>query len=493
MTGSVHRGVPAPDVLLAGRYRLRECVGRGATAEVWAAVDESLRRPVAVKLAVPGAGEDAAARLRSEAAAAGRITDPSVVAVYDVCGTDCGDALILELVDGTSLREELDRRAPLPITEALRLGAAVARALAVVHRAGLVHRDVKPGNILLVDDRIKLADFGIAEEPSTAAGDGARSFEGTPKYVAPEQLLGAPVDPRADLFALGAVLYEAIGGRAPFVGRDDEATARSRLERPPEPLTALRPETPLEVDRFVLGLLARDPAHRPAHAAEVAATLDRLADLPPVRPEEHPSDGSEPGWWIPVLVLVLVAAGCVALAIALFTRIRDDQGGSATVVPADPEDAADVAPDEPFLPAAVGIVRSVEAIDPFGDAEEHDDEVAALLDGDPSTRWTSERYRTADFGGLKPGLGLVVRVDPSVTALRITGPTPGWSAVIHQATAAGETPDTWGDPIGGVTDAGDEVVVTITPGAGDVLVWFTSLAPTGEGFEIHLDGIAALS
>jgi hypothetical protein len=192
-----------------------------------------------------------------------------------------------------------------------------------------------------------------------------------------------------------------------------------------------------------------------------------------------------------VLVLVLVAVGCVALAIALFTRIRDDQGGSATVVPAVP-DTVDVVPDEPFLPLSVGTVRSVEAIDPFGDDEEHDDEVAALLDDDRSTSWTSERYRTADFGGLKPGLGLVVRVDPSVAGLRITGPTPGWSAVVHQARAAAETPDTWGDPIEVITGAGEEVVLTITPGAGDVLVWFTDLAPTGDGFEVHLDGIAPL-
>jgi hypothetical protein len=490
VTGPVHSGVPAPDLLLAGRYRLRECVGRGATAEVWAAVDESLRRPVAVKLAAPGAGSDAAARLRSEAAAAGRITDPSIIAVYDVCGTDCGDALILELVDGRSLREELDRRGRLPLPEALRVCAAVARALGVVHRAGLVHRDVKPGNILLVDDRIKLADFGIAEETGLAEG-GVPRIEGTPKYVAPEQLLGDPVDPRADLYALGAVLYEAIVGRAPFLGTDDESTARARLERAPEPLTTLRPETPPEVDRFVLGLLSRDPALRPAHAAEVATTLERLAELPPVRQEEQPADGSEPGWWIPVLVLVLVATACVALVIALFTRIRDDQGGSATVVPAVPE-TVDVVPEETFLPMSVGTVRSVEAIDPFGDGEEHDDELPALLDADPSTTWTSERYRTADFGGLKPGLGLVVRVDPSVTGLRMTGPTPGWSATIHQADAAGGTPDTWGEPVGVVTNAGAEVVVTITPAAGDVLVWFTALAPTGDGFEVHLDGIAPL-
>ena len=496
MTGSVHPGVPAPDLLLAGRYRLRECVGRGATAEVWAAVDESLRRPVAVKLAAPGAGADAGARLRSEAAAAGRITDPSIIAVYDVCGTDCGDALILELVDGRSLREELDRRGRLPLPEALRVGAAVARALGVVHRAGLVHRDVKPGNILLVDDRIKLADFGIAEEARAGeeaglAGGAVPRFEGTPKYVAPEQLLGDPVDPRADLYALGAVLYEAIVGRAPFLGTDDEATARARLERAPEPLTNLRPETPPEVDRFVLGLLSRDPVLRPANATEVATTLERLAELPPVRHEEQPADGSEPGWWIPVLVLVLVAVACVALAIALFTRIRDDRGGSATVVPAVPE-TVDVVPEETFLPLSVGTVRSVEVIDPFGDGEEHGDELPALLDVDPSTTWTSERYRTPGFGGLKPGLGLVVRVDPSVTGLRITGPTPGWSATIHQATAAGGTPDTWGDPVGVVTNAGDEVVVTITPGAGDVLVWFTALVPTGDGFEVHLDGIAPL-
>src|SRR5690606_7002209 len=155
---------------------------------------------VAVKLFPPPPLGPGVGRLRAEAAAAGRICDASVVSVYDVCETECGDAIILELVDGTTLREQLDRVGRMPIDDVLRIGAGVARALGVVHRAGIVHRDVKPGNVLLVDDRVKLADFGVADVGGPSA---TGSVVGTPKYVAPEQVTGAPVDPRTDLYSLG--------------------------------------------------------------------------------------------------------------------------------------------------------------------------------------------------------------------------------------------------------------------------------------------------
>src|SRR5690606_576782 len=128
--------------LLADRYELRRVIGRGATADVWEAFDSSLRRRVAVKLFPPPPLGPGVGRLRAEAAAAGRICDASVVSVYDVCETECGDAIILELVDGTTLREQLDRVGRMPIDDVLRIGAGVARALGVVHRAGIVHRDV---------------------------------------------------------------------------------------------------------------------------------------------------------------------------------------------------------------------------------------------------------------------------------------------------------------------------------------------------------------
>ncbi len=485
---------PAAGDLLADRYRLRERIGRGATAEVWAAVDETLRRPVAVKLA-PG-DPAAAARFRAEAAAAGRITDPAVVAVYDVCDTVWGDALVLELVEGRTLRSELDERGRLPVPEALRRGAAIARALGVVHRAGLVHRDVKPGNVLLVEDRVKLADFGIAEDataPAVAGADG-RPVAGTPKYLAPEQLLGVPVDPRADLYALGALVYEAITGRAPFLEPDEHRTAHARLHRDPASMRETRPDVPVEVDRAVRALLARDPADRPASAAQVADELEGLAAraVPVTAPAVEDDDPT--GWWIPLVVLVLVAAASVVLAVLLFLRAREDDGNPVRVVPADePEGVADDAGDPPS--PSTGAVLEVRAIDPFGDGVEHDDELPFLLDGDPATAWSSERYRSAAFGGLKPGLGLVVRVDGQVTGITIETLTPGWSATVHQAPDGDPAigPGTWGEPIDQLVAVGPTVEVPVAAGGGDVLVWFTALATTDAGNEVRISAIEARS
>jgi eukaryotic-like serine/threonine-protein kinase len=471
----------APGVLLAERYRLQERIGRGAAGEVWAAMDESLRRPVAVKLASPEAGAAGAAHLRAEAAAAGRITHPAVVAVYDMCQTGCGEALILELVEGATLRHELDRRGPLPVPEALRIGAGICRALDAVHGAGLVHRDVKPGNVLLVEDRVKLADFGAAEQTGTRAGS---RVTGTPKYVAPEQLGGGPVDHRADLYAVGVVLHEMLAGHVPFVGADDAATARIRLEQAPPSLLELRPDVGPAVAGLVLALLAQEPDGRPSSAAATARRLDDLASSwrPPVAGATE--DPVPTGQWVPLVAFVLVSLCAAAVAVLLFLDVVADDGELLTVTPTTTPEEVARPDDQSLFPTAgpVGRVLGVEATDPFGDGVEHDDELARVLDGDPDTAWSTERYRTPAFGGLKPGLGVVVRVDADVAGLRVRSTVDGWSATVHQAPDADpDEPDSWGEPIDLVAAAGAEVELRLAPGGGDVLLWFTSLGgPAGE-------------
>lgn len=267
--------------LLGGRYRLDAVLGRGGMAAVWRGVDIRLDRSVAVKVLDGAALIDPAAveRFHREARTVARLADPHVVAVYDV-GSD-GDRhyLVMELVSGTSLAGLL-RQGPLDAGQAVDIAIQVCQALHAAHAAGVVHRDVKPGNIL-IDRRgaVKVCDFGIARlvgaaQPTlTAVG----ATIGTSQYMAPEQVAGGPVDGRTDLYALGCVLYAMLTGRPPFDGDSAVGIALQHLHRDPEPIGHLRPDLPGALADLVDRLLAKEPDHRPGAAARVRATLAGIA------------------------------------------------------------------------------------------------------------------------------------------------------------------------------------------------------------------------
>ncbi|MDP9406152.1 MAG: protein kinase, partial [Actinomycetota bacterium] len=234
-------------VVLGGRYELTERIASGGMAAVWRGYDPVLARTVAVKLLHGHLAADAAfrERFRREAIAAAKLTHPHVVNLYDT-GTD-GDRvyLVMEFVDGATLRDVVADLGTLSVGQAADIGEKVARALDYAHERGLVHRDVKPANILIGDDgAVKVADFGIAKAEE-AGGDLTKTgmVLGTAAYVAPEQITGgAPVDGRADQYALGCVLYEALTGRPPFKGDSAVATAAQRLDTAPRSLHAARPD-----------------------------------------------------------------------------------------------------------------------------------------------------------------------------------------------------------------------------------------------------------
>ena len=200
-------------------------------AQVRRATDEVLGREVAIKILHPHLAADPVLvdRFRREAVAAARLTHPAIVAIYDTVAEDGINAIVMELIEGITLRQFLDQRGPLDPTDAVDIITGVAEALQVAHEAGIVHRDVKPANILLCDDRrVKVTDFGIAK-----AGVGGDLTEtgtmiGTAKYLAPEQVRGESVDPRTDIYALGVVLYECLTGVAPFEADTDASTAVPR-------------------------------------------------------------------------------------------------------------------------------------------------------------------------------------------------------------------------------------------------------------------------
>lgn len=278
-----------PPAILAQRYRLERRLAQGGMAEVWVATDLSLTRQVAVKLLKPSLAADpiVAERFRREAIAVAQLSHPNIVAVYDATeeriGGEKRQAVVMQLVNGKSLRQLLDEQKRLSPDLTVHIGACVASALDCAHRANLVHRDVKPGNILITPDgRVLLTDFGIAKGLDGGDDDltSPNVMMGTAKYLSPEQVRGRRLDGRADLYSLGLVLYECLAGRVPFLGETDADTALARLNRDPTDLTRLRPTLPYGLAALIHRLLARKPDDRYASGVEVRNELQRIAAQP---------------------------------------------------------------------------------------------------------------------------------------------------------------------------------------------------------------------
>ena len=286
---------PTPTVI-AQRYELQRMLAEGGMAEVWLAVDLTLDRKVAVKWLKPSLATDAivAERFRREAIAAASLNHPNIVAVHDVFEQDGRQAVVMQLVEGKSLRQVLDTQKRLSPELTCHIGSCVAAALDHAHMAGFVHRDVKPGNIMMTSDgRVLLTDFGIAKGLQSAEADltSDNIMMGTAKYLSPEQVRGKKLDGRADLYSLGLVLYECLAGRVPFLGETDADTALARLQRDPTDLTRLRATLPTKLVIAIHQLLSRNPAQRPATGADLVATLrDAAKEGPPEidpTPYEH--------------------------------------------------------------------------------------------------------------------------------------------------------------------------------------------------------------
>ncbi|GIM89667.1 serine/threonine-protein kinase [Paractinoplanes toevensis] len=252
--------------LLGGRYRLLEMIGTGGMGRVWRAHDQLLLRDVAVKEITVASTALLAAQTMREARAAARLDHPGVVQVFDVVWQHDRSWIVMEYVNSRSLHEVVRTDGPRAPREVARIGVQVLAALRAAHSAGVLHRDVKPHNVLLgPDGRVVLSDFGLATIGEQDGGVDPRL--GSPHYIAPERLGPAVAGPPADLFSLGATLYAAVEGRAPFARGDVDASLRALLDDPPDPPRRAGP-----LSGIILGLLAKDPADRP-HAAETESVL----------------------------------------------------------------------------------------------------------------------------------------------------------------------------------------------------------------------------
>lgn len=270
----------APGAAILGRFRLLKPLGEGGMGKVFRARDERLDEDVVVKVMKPQLSHDPAIleRFKREIRLARRITHPRVVRIFDFWEAGSLKFLTMEFLEGSNLRVELQRRGAFPLPVALRVAEELLEALAAAHAVGIVHRDVKPHNVLMLPSgHVKVLDFGIAqalEAPERERGVAGGVVAGTFEYMSPEQVAGEPLDPRSDLYSAGLVLYELLAGEAAFRGQDRLAVAQMRLTRDPRPSSAVNSRVPPEVDGFVMRLLARDPAGRPASAR---AALDELA------------------------------------------------------------------------------------------------------------------------------------------------------------------------------------------------------------------------
>jgi eukaryotic-like serine/threonine-protein kinase len=502
-------------MFLAKRYRLDRRLAHGGMSEVWVATDTILDRQVAVKVLKPSLADDPVVveRFRREAVAAAGLNHPYIVSIYDTVEEAGRAAVVMELVPGRSLRSLLDQSGRLGVDETLVIGRAVAAALAHAHQAGLVHRDVKPGNVLVTPEgRVKLTDFGIAKAVERRHEDltAENVMMGTAKYLSPEQVLGFPLDGRADLYSLGLVLYECLTGKVAFTGATDGAIAIARLQRDPAPIRRLRPEVPPAVADAVTCLLARRPEDRPPTAAAARAMLADAANgrddvtLPPLPPPD--ANGDVAGVWPSgdedddlvhddgadgsgrrrrLMLVGAAAAAIVAVgAIGLASRDRGSAAGpqqqADTVTATAPGSVpATVGPLGSVQPGPVTITGIQELDPPPGDGQENPSGLAALTDGNPATAWTTVCYESK-YLYPKEGVGLVLGLSGPVTGqeLRVAWPTGPWRASVYTASQPGADLRSWGKPIArkGSDEPGE---ARFSLGRGDgryVLIWLTQLA-----------------
>ena len=265
--------------VIADRYELKETVGAGGMSTVYCAFDTLLERNVALKILHDqyGKDEEYVERFRREARAVAQLSHPNIVTVIDRGEENGKQFIVFELVDGENLKELVDRGGPLPVRRVLELGLEVGRALAFAHAQGLVHRDVKPQNVLLNGDgRAKVTDFGIVRSLDAVGHTETGTVLGTSHYIAPEQARGERVDAQTDVYSFGVVLYELLAGDVPYPGDNFLSVAMKHVNDPVPSVLDARPDTPLRLATLIERSLAKQPAERPASMDEVVAELEAV-------------------------------------------------------------------------------------------------------------------------------------------------------------------------------------------------------------------------
>ena len=468
MTSAPHTGDR-----IAERYDLEEIVGTGGMSTVFRARDAQLERRVAIKILHERFSEDEeyVARFRHEARAVAQLAHPNIVTVIDRGEDDGRQYIVFEFVDGENLKELIVRSGPLPLRRAVELAVVVADGLSFAHEHGLVHRDVKPQNVLLSENgTVKVTDFGIARSLDVDHGvTQTGTVVGTGEYLAPEQASGGAVSPATDVYSLGVVLWEMLTGHVPFEGDSFVVVALRHVNEAAPDIREFRSDVPPRLAAAVDRALQKDPAHRfptmRAFADELRAGLaapgsEGVTQVIPSATRRPGPRAARTGvrrrkrW---PLIAAAVLIGLAALVAALVLR-----GGTGS------------SPPTGSTPVRL---HGVTSYDPVGQEQQIFGYTAPrATDGDPSTAWLTQTYATTAFGTLKSGIGLVLSSRGSVAlkSLTVATSTPGFVAEVKAGNSASGTfaVDSPSRTVNGKT------TFTLDGKSGSYwLVWITQLGP----------------
>jgi serine/threonine-protein kinase len=487
---------------LNGRYRLEARIGAGGMSTVYRALDETLQRRVAIKLMNTEVVTDfdQLERFRREARAVAQLSHPNVVGVIDAGEDEGRPYIVFEYVEGETLKTRIRRQGRLPIPEAVAYAIEIARALGAAHSRHIVHRDVKPQNVLIDEEgSAKVTDFGIARtlEEDGLTADGR--VLGTTDYVSPEQALGQRVSGQSDLYSLGVVLYEMLTGEVPFRGESQVAVAMKHVRTAMPDVQAKRPEVSAALAKVIDNATAKHLADRYADDAELIADLEdalaietaRAGNMPgevtavlrtlPARKQRRIPFQLRHRLITPALALLVIAA-IVAVGIWLASRAHHGTGRAT---------------QSPSQLVQVGLCQTcAHAYNPDGlngDTSQNDGQAGLSIDNDPQSKWQTQQYYGGTLG--KPGVGVYVDANPGVVArkLRLVTDTPGFSAQVWaRNTAPKPNSADFGQPGGWVQLASQPFVHHRQPidlpaqaPYRFYLVWIVSLPPGQQSVSLN--------
>jgi serine/threonine protein kinase len=447
---------------------------------VYLALDEVLDRPVAVKLLHREISEEAdqLERFRREARAAARLSHPNLVGVIDAGEDDGRPYIVFEYIEGRTLKRRIQEEGGLPVDEAVAYGIEIGRGLTAAHARKLVHRDVKPQNVLIDPaGRAKVTDFGIARSLEQKGMTATGRVLGTTDYVSPEQAMGEDVDERSDVYSLGVVLYEMLTGDVPFQAETQVGVAMKHVNEPMPDVQAKRPEVSAAVASVVDRATTKDQRDRYGSVAEMVRDLEQTLEVEAARRGGTSGEATSVLDSVPSSRRRLggrrrsgigIAMGIVGIALIaaalIFGSEHIDLGGS--------DGSSSSGTTEFKLPS-----DAASEFDPEADGRETGTERLAIDSNPTGTAWTTEHYDTQDFGGLKDGVGLAIDAGATVSAksIEIRSPTPDWDAEIYES--SGSPPSElsgWGQPLATIRNGGGNETVTL-PGkpAQSFLIWIT--------------------
>ena len=486
---------------LSGRYRLDAQIGAGGMSTVYKAFDMNLERRVAIKLLhrEMSADSDQLERFRREARAVAQLSHPHIVGVIDAGEDENRPYIVFEYVEGETLKDRIRRLGRLPVDESLAYAIEIARALGSAHQHHIVHRDVKPQNVLLdPEGSAKVTDFGIArslrDDGLTADG----RVLGTTDYVSPEQALGHDVDGQSDIYSLGVVLYEMLTGEVPFHGENQISVAMKHVREDLPDIQQVRPEVSATTAAVLDRMTDKDLGQRYADVPSLVADLEDALAIEAARSGTSTGEATAVIRTLParakrrlpfrmrhsislLAVIVLLAVGGVIIALLAKEGVdRTQRGTGPGKVEATPQGTK-----------VVSVRRaSAQAYDPLGDGQEHSDEASRTVDRDDGTFWTTETYSAGIEGAGKQGVGVYIDAKPKVqaVAMQIETPTPGWKATIYAAPPGSvpkSVPAGWTKVGGGTVNTKNKSFKLATNSAYRYyLVWITKLGPGAERAEI---------